>query len=329
MIKNIFAEDLKLGMFVILEDWLNHPFLTNKFIITSKQQIKKIIELGASSVKIDTEKGLDTMDAVELLGHGGDEVAAPKQLTSDIKKLVSDELKNALKDKKLHPKKKAEILYRSSLDIMGKLLESPTAQSISAAKDGIKDIVDVILSEDDTSLYLLTLTYHDFYTYTHSVNVGVLSVMLSKELFKNSTAHDMHELGAGFFLHDIGKVKVDASIINKPGRLTENEMFKMKTHPYQGYKLLQEADQLSQECKIIVMQHHEREDGTGYPMRLKGNEIHTYGRIGCIADVYDALTAERSYKPKLTPFEALKIMKEQMLNHFHKDVFDRFVLLFK
>jgi HD-GYP domain-containing protein (c-di-GMP phosphodiesterase class II) len=138
----------------------------------------------------------------------------------------------------------------------------------------------------------------------------------------------MHELGAGFFLHDLGKVRVDPAIINKRGSLNEEEMKKVRIHPYQSYLMLKEANQLSNECSIIALQHHEREDGKGYPKGLKHDEIHTYGRICCIADVFDALTAERSYKAKLTAFEALKIMKEEMLDHFHKEIFEEFVLLF-
>jgi len=179
-----------------------------------------------------------------------------------------------------------------------------------------------------TAKNLLTITSYDFYTYTHSVNVGVLSVLISKMLFSKSLAHDMHELGAGFFLHDIGKVRVDPAILNKPGRLTDEEMLKMRAHPYQGYKILKETEHLTEECRIIAMQHHERDDGTGYPNRLRGNDIHLYGRICCIADVYDALTSERPYKQRLTPYEALKIMKEQMISHFRKELFDKFVLLF-
>jgi HD-GYP domain-containing protein (c-di-GMP phosphodiesterase class II) len=158
--------------------------------------------------------------------------------------------------------------------------------------------------------------------------VGVFSIMLAKHLFKSSDAHDMHELGAGFFLHDIGKVRIDPAIINKPGKVTDEEMDLIRTHPYQGYKILKETNQLTEECMVIVMQHHEREDGTGYPRRLKGDEIHTYGRICCIADVYDALTAERSYKQRLNTFDALKLMKEKLLNHFHQEMFEKFVLMF-
>jgi HD-GYP domain-containing protein (c-di-GMP phosphodiesterase class II) len=88
--------------------------------------------------------------------------------------------------------------------------------------------------------------------------VGFLAVSLSKALFKKSTVHNMHELGAGFFLHDLGKVHIDPAIINKPGKLTEEEMTRMKQHPTMGYKVLYETNQLTHECKKIVLQHHER-----------------------------------------------------------------------
>jgi HD-GYP domain-containing protein (c-di-GMP phosphodiesterase class II) len=122
---------------------------------------------------------------------------------------------------------------------------------------------------------------------------------------------------------------VDPDVINKPGRLTDAEMAHMRIHPYQGLKILKQANALSDECRCIVMQHHEYDDGTGYPKRLKGNEIHRYARICCIADVFDALTSERSYKRAMKPFDALKLMQQQMSEHFDKELFAEFVLLFK
>jgi len=212
---------------------------------------------------------------------------------------------------------------------MNRLLENPTSKAIGEGKKGIANVVDMILSDNETSSRLMDITSHDFYTYSHSVNVGILSVLLSKKLYTGSTDHDMHKLGAGFFLHDLGKVRVDPAIINKPGRLTEAEMFQMRIHPYQSYKILKETDHLTEEAKIIALQHHERDDGTGYPRRLRGDEIHEYGWICCIADVFDALTAKRSYKKAKKPIEALKIMKEEMLGHFNKKIFQNFVKLFQ
>ncbi|MBF0540034.1 MAG: HD-GYP domain-containing protein [Nitrospirae bacterium] len=328
MLKTIDIEKVEVGMYVILSrSWFSHDFLANQFIIKDKNDLKKLKQSGLKTITIDTTKGRYDIDFTDSMGHGNETMTPPKEWKSD--KLVSDELRAAALNDSLPSKERAKAVYNFSLQIMKNLLNSPTAKNISQGKIYINETVDTILSDDETAKQLLKITSHDFYTYTHSVNVGVLSVLLSKRLFKGSSTHNMHELGAGYFLHDMGKTKVDSNIINKPGRLNEEELNEMRTHPFQGYKILQAANELTEECRIIVMQHHEREDGNGYPRKLKGNEIHDYGRIGCIADVFDALTAERSYKKSLTAFEALKIMKEDMINHFHKEIFEQFVLLFK
>lgn len=328
MQKTIRVKDLSLGMYVVLPvSWFKHPFLTNEFLIKSQDQIDKIADYGIEEIVIDHERGTPVTET-ESVSHGVEDPGStpPKIWTPE--KLVPPELSDAIHDMKLMPEQKSKIVYESSLKLMARLLDDPKTENIAAAKKGIAEIVDLVISDNATASFLLRITSFDFYTYTHSVNVGVLSILLSKSLFKGSDAHDMHELGAGFFLHDIGKTRIDAAIINKPGKLTDEEMGKMRAHPYQGYKILSETNQLTEECKVIVMQHHEREDGTGYPRRLKGDEIHTYGRICCIADIYDAITAERSYKLKIGTFDALKIMKEKLLNHFHPELFEKFVQLF-
>ncbi len=327
MLKKIKSTQLKKGMFVNLPGtWLSHSFVRNKFLIRTDKDISEIVDAKIPEVTIDTSKGFDLVEDLDTTSHGCKDISMP--IKWEPEKSLSGEFKEAIKSKSMAPDKKAKVVYNHSLSIMKDLFDNPKAEKIQEVKETVYDIVDLILTDDETPRCLLDLTSHDFYTYTHSVNVGVLSIALAKVLFKNHPEHNMQELGAGFFLHDLGKVQIDPGIINKPGRLTDAEMKNMRTHPYQGYKMLKEANQLNEECKIIGMQHHERDDGTGYPRKLKGDEIHIYGRICCIADVYDALTAERSYKPSLAPFEALKIMKEEMLGHFHKDVFQKFVLLF-
>jgi len=103
----------------------------------------------------------------------------------------------------------------------------------------------------------------------------------------------------------------------------------MRKHPGMGFRILNEAKQMGEESRLIVMQHHERHNGTGYPRRMRGDEIHIYGKICSVADVFDALVSKRPFKAQLNPFDALTIMKEEMLDHFQKDVFEKFVLLFK
>jgi len=331
MQKTVKTEDLEVGMYVVLPlSWLKHSFLKSQFIIGSPADIQRIAEHGIEEVTVDTARGI-SFPNVEAISHAAEEsgrIDARPPVTWQPDKIIPDEMKQAVKDKGMPSQKRAKIVYRSSVQMMERLLDDPKAENIKAVKGGIADIVDMIISSDSMSQNLLNIAAHDFYTYTHSVNVGVLGVMLSKSMFGGSDGHDMHELGAGFFLHDIGKVRVDTEIINKPGRLTEDEMRKMRIHPCQGCRILSEAGLLSEECRIAVMQHHEREDGKGYPRRMRGEDIHVYGRIGCIADVYDALTAERSYKPKLDAFSALQVMKTEMINHFQRDVFEKFVLLF-
>jgi HD-GYP domain-containing protein (c-di-GMP phosphodiesterase class II) len=325
VIKTIRTKDLKLGMYVIIpSSWFTHPFLTNSFNITSASQVREIIESGFYEVKIDTAKGMPVKD-FERVSHGGG-VAPLKNWEPE--NLIPSELKEAIKDRRLTPDKRASVVYHSSVEMMGKLFKDPKTENIRAAKQAISEIVDMILTNDEVSRNLFQITAHDFYTYTHSVNVGILGVLLSKQMFRHSSAHDMHEMGAGYFMHDLGKVRIDAAIINKPGRLTVEEMKKVRVHPSHSYAMLKEASELSEECRVITLQHHERDDGTGYPRKLKGGEIHVYARVCCIADVYDTLTADRSYKAKLSPFEALKVMKEELLHHFHKDIFEDFVKMF-
>jgi HD-GYP domain-containing protein (c-di-GMP phosphodiesterase class II) len=285
MKRNVRVQDLKKGMHIILPaSWLSHPFLKNSFTITSDTQIQKLIDAGFKKVVV--EDSTDSSDGRAEKHNGNNQFGSQTWKPEGV---VPYQLREALADKTLAPKKKADVVYKSSLIMMDRLLEDPKAENIQEAKKGITKIVDLILSDNATSKNLLTISSHDFYTYAHSVNVGILSVLLSKELFGKSSAHNLHELGAGFFLHDIGKVSIDPAIINKPGKLTDEEMATVRLHPNEGYKILSETKQLTEECKIIVSQHHERQDGTGYPRRLKGEDIHTYGRICCIADVSDVV----------------------------------------
>jgi HD-GYP domain-containing protein (c-di-GMP phosphodiesterase class II) len=323
MQKTIRTGDLKIGMHVILPvSWFSHPFLKNRFTISSREEIDMIIECGFDEVVIALTEESGIRNDTPL----ADTPVPPKVWIPSA--LIPPELNEAIHDRRLNPEKKAKVVYASALKLMERLLLDPSSRNIGEAKKGVAEIVDLIVSDTETSESLLKITSHDYYTYTHSVNVGVYAIMLAKTHFRGSDGHDMHELGAGFFLHDIGKVRISPSLINKPGRLTTEEMQTMKTHPYQGYKILAETEHLTDECRAIVMEHHERDDGKGYPRCLRGNDIHVYGRICSVADVFDALTAERSYKQKKTTFEALRIMRDEMLSHFHRDLFEEFVLLF-
>ncbi len=324
-LETVKTTDIKKGMYVILPlSWHEHPFLKKQFIVKSDADIVKIKALKVHEIQVDPalyeNMELETLQDAPHQNRGQSE--APK-------KVVPDALRTAIRDTQAPPERKAEAIRQESIAMMKNLLDDPTADNIREAKKGISEIVHLILKEEQTLHYLLNITSHDHYTYTHSVSVGILAVALAKSLFRHAHNHDIHALGAGFFLHDLGKVGIDNNIINKPGKLTDEEMNEMRHHPQLGFKLLQDTRQLTDESKIIALQHHERVDGTGYPKGLCGNDIHVYARICAIADVYDALTSDRPYRNKMAPFVALKLMREQMMHHFQRDLFERFILLFK
>lgn len=324
MLKKIPTSMLRIGMYVNLSlPWHSHGFLKNKFTLVSDAQIIKIRAAGLAEVTIDTDKGLDLLkdaDATAPPGPAEPQAAPP---------LALDALSEAVHDKTLPAPEKAHLVHDRSIVMMQQLLDNPSSASIKAAKKGIAEVVSMILDEDATTHHLLQITSHDFYTYTHSVTVGILGVALAKRLFQKSDGHDLNELGTGFFLHDLGKVHIDNAILAKPGPLTEEEMKEIRRHPALGFKLLSETKQLTEECRQIVLYHHEREDGSGYPKGLKGDEIHIYARICTIADVYDALTSCRPYRKTLGPFGALQLMREEMINHFKQDLFEQFVMMFR
>ncbi len=335
MKKKVKVQDVKVGDYVILPlKWKEHQFWRNHFLVRNTRDIAKIAETGLEELEVDTEKSRNSEEAADgkPKNEQGPKVAMKEEGAdnSDWEEFnrIPDMLSDIIADKSMPSKKKAEAVYSHSLTLMDDLFNNPSAASIGVVKKGISNVVDLVLSDEETSMNLLSITSHDFYTYTHSVNVGIQSISLAKRLYHGSDAHDMHELGAGFFLHDLGKTKISPDILNKPAKLTDEEFAIIRSHPYQGYRLLKKTEFLTEECKVITLQHHERDDGTGYPRSLRSDEISDYAKICCIADVYDALTAERSYKKAMSPFEALSFMKEKLSGHFDKKIFSSFVQLF-
>jgi len=159
----------------------------------------------------------------------------------------------------------------------------------------------------DNRANIVTLLNHvqdkNPYMVSHQVNVAFISSVIGKWMGMNNS--DLAQLVFAAFLHDIGKAKIRDSILNKTDKLTESEMEIVKAHPVLGYKLL-EGLNVEPEVQLGVLSHHERQDGSGYPMHLKGDEIFLYGRIIAIADTYDAITAKRAYNEKRTPFKAVE-----------------------
>ena len=196
-------------------------------------------------------------------------------------------------------------------------------QDIKLAKVTIERFFYEMETYPSRFLNLMVLKDYDSYTYYHSINVGILSMFLTRKLGFNHIF--VKDVGLGGFLHDIGKISVPPHIVNKRGRLTDDEFKMMKNHPIYGFNLLKDEKTISNFVKKMVLFHHERWDGSGYPLHLRQEAIGNFASIVAVADVYDALTTERSYKEPFSINEALIYLMRHTFSHFNPYVSQRFI----
>ena len=151
----------------------------------------------------------------------------------------------------------------------------------------------------------------DEYLMRHCVNVALLSSMLGKWL--NFPKKDLTLLTYAAFLHDIGKTKVNQTILNKPSKLTKLEFEEIKKHSIYSYELVRNIPYLDESVSLGVLMHHERLDGSGYPLRLKEDKINAFAKIIGITDMFDAMTSDKVYSKKQNPFKVLEIMQHDCM----------------
>lgn len=177
---------------------------------------------------------------------------------------------------------------------------------ISRIENAAEEMVSSILRNPDALVSLAQIKGYDEYTYVHSVNVGILITSLVYTM--GYSEEQLLEAGIGGLLHDIGKMRVPEHILNKPGKYTSEEFAVMKRHPENGLNILRNSQQISDFSKTVIIEHHERVNGKGYPKGIGQDEIHEIGLIAAVADVYDAMTTDRIYRPAWTPQRTLAMI---------------------
>ncbi|WP_425059025.1 hypothetical protein SCACP_36750 [Sporomusa carbonis] len=148
------------------------------------------------------------------------------------------------------------------------------------------------------------------HTYRHCVNVGIISAIIGNWL--DYSGNEIRNLILAGLLHDIGKAIIPLEILNKPSKLNDEEMLTMRRHSTLSYNFLSDFNSISWSIKVGALQHHERLDGSGYPVGLEDEDIHEFAKIIAIADTYDAITSDRVYRPRKAPTEALKIIQDEI-----------------
>ncbi|MBF0465261.1 MAG: DUF3391 domain-containing protein [Nitrospirae bacterium] len=209
------------------------------------------------------------------------------------------------------------IIRENSKILMHELLDDPRCgDKIKECRGSVEEIVDTIEKNGIVIKDLLTINKYDYYTYTHSVNVCVLSIGLALSL-GTFTKSEIHSIGMGALLHDIGKSSIPVEILNKPSMLNEKEYSIMRQHVLMANKILSEQKILLNEIYHPVMEHHEKLTGGGYPKGLTDSQIHPWGKLVSLIDAYDALTTARPYKRAFSPFEALSVIRQQLNDFDH------------
>lgn len=324
--KKINIDQLKVGMYMEADikeavkgsASKNLKLLGKGVLITSENQIRRIKEAGLSNITIDTSKGTD-IEGGEVLPQGP--IEAPKQREPKKKPLPPGRKAEYREALKMAKKTKAAV-SNALKDVMGNVAMGGTMDQAKLKVAG-KLMTQAVFQNVDAMVGLTRIKEHDAYTAGHCVNVAtlVLAVAFADGMDQNTC----EMLANAALLHDIGKTKVPLEILNKPGRFEPHELAEMRKHTIYGEEILTEMGGISEEMMFIATQHHEMWDGSGYPHKLSGEQIHRFGQMTAIADVYDALTAARVYKPALPPHFALSRIYGNRDKEFAADIVDLFI----
>ena len=317
MLKKIPVSQLCLGMHLqaFCGAWLEHPFWRTKFVLTDPNDITLIRESSIAEVWIDCAKGVDVIigdfaDTIEIVT--AEEIPAPPPTVQE-KTSFSDEVKRA---SKIVAKGKEAVVSMFQEARMGRAIEAEAAAPL------VEEISNSVMRNPGALISLARLKTADDYTFMHSVAVCALMIALARQLGLDE--QQTREAGMAGLLHDLGKAMIPLEILNKPGKLTDEEFDLVKTHPEEGYKLLLEGSGISEMTKDVCLHHHEKVDGSGYPKGLNGETMSLFAKMGAVCDVYDAVTSNRPYKAGWDPAESIKRMAEWK-GHFDPAVFQAFV----
>jgi putative nucleotidyltransferase with HDIG domain len=225
-------------------------------------------------------------------------------------------------DERLPLSVKAGLLYHSAISATRQTLAGiPIAdRDISSLCEFVGSIAIQLSRNQETVQALLALMRHDTFVFVHSVNVAIYSTMLATQM--GLPQEQIGTLSRAAFLHDVGKTRIPSEVLNKNGALTRDEWALVRKHPEWGIEMLRSLTDKDQLLREIILQHHERLDGNGYPRGLKAAEIHPLARVIALADAFDALTSEKPYRPAVHPREALRVVKkEDIPGALDRDIF--------
>ncbi len=325
MLKRISVDDLRPGMFVheLCGSWVDHPFWRRQFLIDGSGDIARLKSSRVRELWIDTARGADLPQ--QSLATAVTQEDAERAIDETLQRAITTHTTQA--PASLHDEldRARRVVREAAPAVMSMFSEARLGRAVDVA--GAQGLVERIRESMRRSplavLSVARLKQADEYTFMHSVAVSGLMIALAQQL--QLPDHEVQEAGVAGLLHDLGKAQMPLSVLNKPGALTEPEFATMRRHPEAGHRMLANAGQVNDAVLDVVLHHHERVDGHGYPQGLPAERISRLAKMGALCDVYDAITSNRVYKRGWDPAVAVRKMAEWTGSHFDEALFQAFV----
>ncbi len=336
MLKKISTAQLRLGMHLHAFEgaWINHPFWKTRFLVDDPADLERVRASGVTECWIDAARGLDVEvreSLPEPLRVPTPEPARPARGAAPAHAANTAPARSAAPSPAANRTEMAEELQRAAAvckrgrqAVVSMFNEARMGKAIDAEQcvPLVDEVSNSVMRNPGALVSLARLKTQDEYTFMHSVAVCALMIAVGRQLGMDE--NQCREAGMAGLLHDLGKSQMPLDVLNKPGKLTDDEFTLIKTHPAKGHELLLEGKGVAVGVMDVCLHHHEKFDGAGYPHGLKGEQISLLARMGAVCDVYDAITSNRPYKTGWDPAESVARMASWK-GHFDETVFKAFV----
>lgn len=311
---------LRIGVFIRLDGvkWYDHPFLSRSFKITNDNQLRTLQGLGVKEVVCIPGKSdvLPLNEASNKVSEQGE--ADRKKVSAEFRTVTKPVLRWTEQQERIAQREKRYATSREQISTIVKGITGGNQQSVKAVSDFAENFSASFLEDTESALHLIGER-----VYYHSMNVTVLAMMLGREL--GISAEEMKILCQGALLHDIGKSRIDKKVLSKEKGLTKPELDFLMLHPKYGVEILALLETVPKAVLMIVYQHHETEDGSGYPKGLAGEQIHLLSKLVTIANVYDNHCNKHTAADCLTPYEALSYMFSRQKSALDEKLLSTFI----